>query len=134
VCRHRVIGLRTSPPARVGNRSWIDDIALDTVLCQHSMDPEQLEPGLLDDDQRRNCFLRASTRSWSDRSGTRRPPILPADTECFYIFTRVPGDSEATIHVVRLNSNETKIARRSVRIGVSVSVLSALLRMVASNW
>ena len=32
-----------------------------------------------------------------------------------------------------LNSKETKIARRSVRIEVSVSLLSALLSMVSSN-
>jgi len=43
-------------------------------------------------------------------------------------------DSEVTSHVVRHNSKETKIAQRSVRIEVSVSVLSALLSMVASNW
>ena len=30
----------------------IDDVALDTVLCQHSMNPEPVEPGLLDDHQR----------------------------------------------------------------------------------
>ena len=107
-------------------------MALDTVLRQHSMDPEPLEPGLLDDDQRGNCFLRARTRSWSDRSRTRSPPISTAGTECFDIFSRVPGDSEVTSHVVRLNSKETKIARRSVRI--EVSILSALLIMVASNW
>ena len=80
-----------------------------------------------------NCFVRARTRSWSDRSRARRSPISPAGTECFDIFSRVPGDSEVTSHVVRLNSKETKIARRSVRIEVSVSLLSALLSMVSSN-
>ena len=43
------VGLRTPPPTRRGNRRWIDDVAFDTVLCQHSMDPEPLEPGLLND-------------------------------------------------------------------------------------
>jgi transposase len=65
-----------------------------------------------------NCFPRARTRSWSDRSRTSSPPISPADTECFDIFSRVPGDSEVSSHVVRLNSRETKIERRSVRIEV----------------
>jgi hypothetical protein len=30
-------------------RGPIDDMALDTVLCQHTMDPEPLEPGLLNE-------------------------------------------------------------------------------------
>jgi len=58
---------------------------------------------------------------------------LASVTTPFDIFSRVPGDSEVTSHVVRLNSKETKIARRSVRIEVSVSLLSALLSMVSSN-
>ena len=49
-------------------------------------------------------------------------------------MVRAPPPEEEDTHVVRLNSKETKIARRSVRIEVPISVLSALLSMVSSNW
>jgi hypothetical protein len=55
----------------------------------------------------------------------------PLGTECFDIFSPLPGDSEVTSQVDRLNSKETKIAPRSVRIAVGIPALSPLLSMIA---
>ncbi|ESZ53688.1 hypothetical protein X729_31055 [Mesorhizobium sp. L103C131B0] len=49
------------------------------------------------------------------------PATSPATTECFDIFSPPPGDSELINHFERLNSNETKIAPRSVPIAVGAS-------------
>jgi hypothetical protein len=49
------------------------------------------------------------------------------------IFSPFPGDSEVISQLERLNSNETKIAPRSVWIAVNGSDLSATAFMVSSK-
>jgi hypothetical protein len=57
----------------------------------------------------------------------------PPRTECFDIFSPPPGDSEVISQLERLNSNETKIAPRSVWIAVNGPDLSAPRFMVSSK-
>jgi len=47
-----LVGLRPPPPARSGNRGRIDNVAFDPFALQHAMDPEAVQAGLLDCDDR----------------------------------------------------------------------------------
>ena len=80
-----------------------------------------------------NCFLGPAPAPGAIVAAQEGRQYHQPARSALNIFSRVPGDSEVTSHVVRLDLEETKIARRSVRIEVSVSVLSALLSMVASS-
>jgi|SRR5580704_4157232 hypothetical protein len=62
---------------------------------------------------------------------TLSPAKSPPGTECFDIFSPPPGDSEVISQLERLNSNETKIAPRSVWTAVNGSDLSAPTFMVS---
>src|SRR6516164_6537794 len=73
----------------------------------------------------------AFSRSCAKRSIS--PAKSPPRTECFDIFSPPPGDSEVISQLERLNSNETKIAPRSVWIAVNGSDLSAPMFMVSSK-
>src|SRR4051794_37362885 len=46
------VGLRPAMPALDRDRGGIDDVALDALLVQCAVDPEAIEPGLSDDDDR----------------------------------------------------------------------------------
>src|SRR3954470_24094216 len=59
--------------------------------------------------------VRARAFSWSWDKRARRPAMSPLGTECFDIFSPLPGAREVMIQVERLSSRETKIALRSVR-------------------
>jgi hypothetical protein len=48
------VGLRPPAPARCRDRGRIDDMALDAFRLQHPVDPETVEPSLLDDDYRKD--------------------------------------------------------------------------------
>jgi hypothetical protein len=81
------------------------------------MDPEAVKSSLLDDNDwkappgsRARAFLLSSAKRAS----------MPA-TACLDIFSPPPGDSDVISHFDWLNSNETKIASRSVRIVVGAS-------------
>src|ERR1700720_1332855 len=67
------------------------------------------------------------------RGHTLSPAKSPPGTECFDIFSPPPGDSEVISQLERLNSNETKLAPRSVWIAVNGSDLSARMFMVSSK-
>ncbi len=74
---------------------------------------------------------RAFSLSCAKRSNSRL--ISPPRTACFDIFSPPPGDSEVISQFDRLNSSETKIAPRSVRIAVGASSWSAVTFMVSSK-
>jgi hypothetical protein len=46
------VGLRPPPPARGQDRPGVDHVALDPFGLQHPVDPEAVQTGLLDDDNR----------------------------------------------------------------------------------
>ena len=46
------VGLRPAPTPRCGDRGGIDDVALDPLLLQCAVNPEPVEPGFLDHDDR----------------------------------------------------------------------------------
>ena len=75
------------------------------------------------------------TRAFSLSCATRcsSPLTSPPRTVCFDIFSPPPGDSDVISQLDRLNSNETKIAPRSVRIAVGASGWSAVTFMVSSK-
>ena len=75
------------------------------------------------------------TRAFSLSCATRcsSPLTSPPRTVCFDIFSPPPGDSDVISQLDRLNSNETKIAPRSVRIAVGASGWSAVRFMVNSK-
>lgn len=108
-----------APPERSRSRRRIDDVTFDPFGLQNAMDPEAVEPGLLNHDDRkappgpRPRFLLSSAKLASS------PATSQATTECFDIFS--PAPATARCHFERLSSNETKIAPRSVRIGVGAS-------------
>jgi hypothetical protein len=86
------------------------------------MDPEAVKSSLLDDNDwkappgsRARAFLLSSAKRAS------MPATSPAATACLDIFSPPPGDSDVISHFDWLNSNETKIASRSVRIVVGAS-------------
>ena len=47
------VGLGSPPPARRRNRGRIDDVALDSFPLQQAMQPEALQPRLLNRDDRK---------------------------------------------------------------------------------
>ena len=95
-------------------------MALDPFGLQHPMDPEAVETGLLDDDNRE--VTPGPRRSLRLSSVNRRssPDTSPAGTECLDIFCPPPGDRDVISQALRDNSSETKIAPRSVRIAACV--------------
>src|SRR5260221_350648 len=46
------VGLRPPTPARGQDRGGVDDVALDPFGLQHPVDPEAVQTGLLNDDNR----------------------------------------------------------------------------------
>ena len=74
---------------------------------------------------------RAFSLSCKKRSSSRL--TSPPRTACFDIFSPPPGDSEVISQLDRLNSSETKIAPRSVRIAVGASSWSVVMFMVSSK-
>ena len=46
------VGLRPPPPTRCRNRGRIDDVAFDPFTLQHAVNPEAVQPGFLNDDDR----------------------------------------------------------------------------------
>src|SRR5664280_876397 len=79
------------------------------------------------------CPVRTCTLSLSWENRARSPATSPLRTVCFDIFSPPPGDSDVISQVDRLSSNETKIARRSVRIAVGAWGWSVTICMVASR-
>src|SRR6266851_5796878 len=49
-----LVGLRPPAPPRCRNRGRIDNKAFYSLILQHPIDPEAIEPSFLDDDQREN--------------------------------------------------------------------------------
>src|SRR5215207_2558070 len=102
-------------------------MALDPFPLQDPMDPEPVQPCFLDDDDGKDvprpdaCFLLelGQARSWDKRA--RRAAMSPLRTECFDIFSPLPGAREVMTQVDRLSSRDTKIALRSVRIAACSS-------------
>ena len=78
------------------------------------------------------CPVRACVLCLSSENRASMPAISPACTECFDILSRLPGDRDVISHLDRLNSNETKIARRSVRIAVGLA-RSATVSIIGSK-
>src|SRR5215213_11958841 len=75
---------------------------------------------------------RAFSLSWDKRA--RRAAMLPLGTECFDIFSPLPGASDVMTQVERLSSRETKIALRSVRIAACSLGRGQRACMVAPAW
>jgi hypothetical protein len=54
-----LVGLRPPVPTRCRNRGGIDNMAFYSLILQHPIDPEAIEPSFLDDDQREDLPVRA---------------------------------------------------------------------------
>jgi hypothetical protein len=112
------IGLRPAMPARHGNRRGLYNVALDPgFLAQHSSQPEAIKSA---------SWITTSGNSLASRRWAfwrraakheNRLAISPPVTVWRDIFS-LPGDRAVTSHVDLLNSNETKIAPRSVGVAV----------------
>lgn len=61
----------------------------------------------------RACALARSLAQWF-----KRPVTSPLRTECFDIFSPLPGDREVTTQLERDSSRETKIAARVTSMAV----------------
>ena len=82
------------------------------------MYPKAVKARLLDGDERICAagFCFASLPQFAEQR--EQPGHAPAGTECFDIFLPFPGDNDVGSQVERLNSIDTKIAPRSVRMAV----------------
>src|SRR3954452_2508310 len=82
----------------------------------------------------KTCPVRARAFSWSWDKRARRAAMSPLRTECFDIFSPLPGAREVMTQVERLSSRETKIALRSVRTAACSSGRGQRACMVAPEW
>src|SRR3954464_8078217 len=82
----------------------------------------------------KTCPVRARAFSWSWDKRARRAAMSPLGTECFDIFSPLPGAREVMIQVERLSSRETKIALRSVRTATCSGGRGQRACMVAPEW
>ena len=96
-------------------------MALDPFLLQNAVQPEPIQPRLLDRDDRIAWPVRASALRLSSANSFISPATSPAVTLCLDIFSPLPGDSDVTSQVERLSSNDAKIAPICVRIAVGPS-------------
>src|SRR3954454_347603 len=91
-------------------------MALDPFPLQNPVDPEPVQPGFLDDDDRKDAPRPgAGFLPWSWNKRARRAAMSPLGTECFDIFSPLPRAREVMTQVERLSSRDTKIALRLVR-------------------
>src|SRR3954465_6281211 len=82
----------------------------------------------------KTCPVRARAFSWSWDKRARRAAMSPLGTECFDIFSPLPGAREVMTQVERLSSRDTKIALRSVRTAACSSGRGQRACMVAPAW
>ena len=75
------VGLRPPAPARCRDRGRIDDMAFDAFRLQRPVDPETVEPSLLDDDYGKTSPVRARAFSLSRAKRSSSPATSPPRTE-----------------------------------------------------
>jgi hypothetical protein len=120
-------------PARGQDRGGVDHVALDPFGLQHPVDPEAVQTGLLDDDNRE--VPAGPRRSLPLELGEPTQQPRHAGTECLDIFSPPPGDRDVISQVLRDSSIETKIAPRSVRIAACAGrVVSSGIVTFQSGW
>ena len=66
-------------------------------------------------------FVLTLALRFSSSKRSSRAEMSSAATECFDIFSPAPGESDVTIQVDRLSSNETKIAVRLIWMAAGTS-------------
>ena len=128
-----LIGFRTSTPARGGDGGRINDMTFNAICFERPVYPEAIQPGFLDHHDRKQLAGPACAFFCNNLNRPKSAAKSPPRTECFDIFARPPGGKDVISQVDRLNSKETKIAPRSVRIAVDASGRSAVIGMVGSR-
>ena len=110
------VGLHPPTPARGQDRGGVDHMALAPFGLQHPADPEAIQTGLLDDDNREVPAGPPAALRLSSANRRRSSDTSLAGTECFDIFSPPPGDRDVISQTLRDSSIETKITPSSVRI------------------
>ena len=109
-------------------------MAFDAFVLERPVKPKPVEAGLLYNDDPK-ALTRPQLRLLLKLcEALQQPAHIAAMHCCFDIFSPPPGDSEVISQLDRLNSNETKIAPRSVWIAVNGSDLSVTTFMVSSKF
>jgi transposase len=119
------------PPLVVIQEAGLEGFWIHRVLTENGIESHVVDPASIATSRRRR---RAKTDKLDGDTLVRTLLAYKRGEPRVCAMVRAPTPEEEDTHVVRLNSKETKIARRSVRIEVPISVLSALLSMVSSNW
>jgi hypothetical protein len=96
-------------------------MALNAVLLQNTVQPEPVQPRLLDRDDRIALPVRTSALRLSSANSAKSSAVSPAATLCLDIFSPLPGDNDVTSQFERLSSSDIKIAAICVRIAVGPS-------------
>ena len=96
-------------------------MALNSFAQQDTVNPEAIQPRLLNDDDWKDFPVRAHAFLLSSEKRASSAAISPADTLCLDIFSPRPGDSDVTSQVDRLSSNEMNITQRSAPIVVGAA-------------
>ena len=127
------VRLRPTAPALDSDGCGIDDMALDALLPQGTVDPKAIKPGLLDgDDGKASPRPRLRLPLQVGKSRQERRDVPPG-TECLDILSPPPGNSDVTSQVDRLSSSDTKIASRFVQMVVRASGRPATFCMPISR-
>ena len=77
-------------------------MALDAFSPQHAVEPKTIKASLVDDDNREALSpVQAYAFGRSLAKSSKRPLAWPVSTECFDIFSPLPGDSEPAVFTLR---------------------------------
>ena len=109
-------------------------MAFDAFVLERPVNPKPVETGLLYNDVPKGLARPQPRLLLKLCEALRQPGEIDAANRMLDIFSPPPGDSEVISQFERLNSNETKIAPRSVWIAVNGSDLSAPTFMVSSKY
>jgi len=128
-----LVGLCPPAPARRCNRGRVDDVAFHAFALERPVNPKPVKTGLLYNDDPKALTRPQPRLLLKLCEALQQPAHIAAMHCCFDIFSPPPGDSEVISQLDRLNSSETKIAPRSVRIAVGASSWSVVMFMVSSK-
>src|SRR5207248_2916262 len=111
------IGLGAPVTSRHSNRRRIDDVALNVVGLEQTMNPETIEPDFLIATTLTGAAMRCSALLFNRARRSSSLRASPPTSVCLDILL-LPSANDVATHVERLSSNETNKVAQSPRLQV----------------